>query len=181
MPSAVSNRYAAALADAVLDPKAGLDAGAIRQQLTDAASLVRTSPELNNVLLSPAVPASRKRAVVERLAASLEFSKLVRNFLFVLIDRRRTALLDDIRQAFEAELDTRSGLVRAQVSSAAPLDEAQQRSLEATLARLTGREVRAQFAVDPSLIGGAVARIGSTIYDGSVRGKLNELRTRLTT
>jgi F-type H+-transporting ATPase subunit delta len=179
MPHAVSMRYARALADAVLDPKSGLEAGRAWQELRSFAELVRDNAELRNVLMSPAVSPARKRAVVSRFAGILSASRLVRNFLFVLIDRRRIALLDEVVDAFEAEIDARLGIVRAQVISAAPLDEPQRAEMQAALGRLAGKQVRANFDVDPALIGGAVARIGSTIYDGSVRGQLDALRTRL--
>ena len=179
MPQAVSLRYARALADAVLDPKSGLEAGRAWQELQSFSALVRESTELRNVLLSPAVSPARKRAVVGRFAATLPLSKLVRNFLFVLVDRRRIGALDDVVEAFEAEIDARLGIVRAEVTSAAPLDETQRTEMQAALARVAGKQVRADFDVDPALIGGAVARIGSTIYDGSVRGQLDTLRGRL--
>jgi F-type H+-transporting ATPase subunit delta len=179
MPHAVSTRYSRALADAVLDPKSGLEPGRAWQELRTFADTVRDSVELRNVLLSPAVAPARKRAVVARLAGTLQISKLVRNFFYVLIDRRRLGLLDDMVAAFEAEIDARLGIVRAQVTSAAPLDDPQRAEMQAALARVAGKQVRASFEVDPALIGGAVARIGSTIYDGSVRGQLDALRTRL--
>ena len=179
MPHAVSTRYARALADAILESKSGLEPGRVWQELRAFADTVRDSAELRNVLLSPAVAPARKRAVVARLASAQEVSKLVRNFFYVLIDRRRLNLLDDIVAAYEAEIDARLGIVRAQVTSAAPLDEPQRTEMQTALSRVAGKQVRAAFDVDPALIGGAVARIGSTIYDGSVRGQLETLRTRL--
>jgi F-type H+-transporting ATPase subunit delta len=179
MPHAVSIRYARALADAILDSKSGLEPGRAWQELRSFAEIVRDSAELRNVLLSPAVSAARKRAVVGRFASTLPLSKLIRNFLFVLIDRRRIGMLDEVIDAFESEIDARLGIVRAQVTTAAPLDDTQRAEMQATLARVAGKQVRADFKVDPALIGGAVARIGSTIYDGSVRGQLDTLRTRL--
>ena len=118
-------------------------------------------------------------AVIGRFAGELGLSKLARNFLFVLVDRRRINLLHDIRAAFEAEIDERSGVVRAQVTSAAPLAGAERTQVQNKLSQMTGKQVRADFSVDEHLIGGVVAKIGSTIYDGSVRGQLDELRARL--
>jgi len=137
------------------------------------------SSDLPAVLLSPAVPPARKRAVVSRLAAQLGVSTLVQNFLFVVIDRRRIAMLKDIRQAFETLLDERVGVVRADVSSARELASAQREKIRQQLARATGKQVRCEFAVDGDLVGGVVVRVGSTIYDGSVRGQLEALRQRL--
>jgi F-type H+-transporting ATPase subunit delta len=179
MPHAVATRYARALADAILDAKSGLEPGRASQELRSFADIVRESAELRNVLSSPAVSAARKRAVAGRFAVTLPLSKLVRNFLFVLIDRRRIGMLEEVIDAFETEIDTRLGIVRARVTSAAPLDEAQRAEMQSALARVAGKQVRASFDVDPALIGGAVARIGSTIYDGSVRGQLDTLRSRL--
>jgi F-type H+-transporting ATPase subunit delta len=179
MPHAVSMRYARALADAVLDPKSGLEPGKAWQELRSVSELVSENAELRNVLTSPAVSTARKRAVIGRFASTLAVSRLVRNFLFVLIDRRRIALLPEVVDAFESEVDARLGVVRAQVTTAAPLDEPQRAEMQAALGRLAGKQVRASFDVDPALIGGAVARIGSTIYDGSVRGHLDTLRSRL--
>ena len=132
-------------------------------------------------MFSPAVASSKKRAVIARFAADLGLAPKVRNFIFVVIDHRRIAELSDIREAFEAAVDEQTGFVRADVASAQPLSDAQRGVLESQLSRLTGRRVRMQFATDESLIGGAVARIGSTVYDGSVRGQLATLRRRLTT
>jgi F-type H+-transporting ATPase subunit delta len=179
MPQAVASRYARALADAVLDVKSGLDAAQAKQQLRAFAEMVSGSAELREVLLSPAVSHSRKRALVSRFGSELGLSKLVRNLIFVLIDRRRIGMIDELLEAFETEVDARTGILRAKVTSAAPLDEAQRGAMQAALARLTGKQVRADFSTDESLIGGAVARIGSTVYDGSVRGQLQELRARL--
>jgi F-type H+-transporting ATPase subunit delta len=105
---------------------------------------------------------------------------LVRNFLYVVIDRRRTALFPEIRQAFRALLDERTGTIEAGVATARDLDEDERARVAGRLGRVTGKKVRCRFKVDQGLIGGMLARIGSTIYDGSVRGQLSALRRRLT-
>ena len=179
MPEAVSYRYARALADAVLDPRNGLTAEKAKSELQAFDELVQSSHELQNALLSPAVAPPRKRTVIGRFAGELALSKLVRNFLYVLVDRRRVNLLHDIRAAFEAEIDARSGVVRAEVTSAAPLADAERAQVQAKLSAITGKQVRADFSVNQDLIGGVVAKIGTTIYDGSVRGQLAELRAKL--
>ena len=180
MPHVASTRYAQALADAILDPKSTLSPEQAVTELRAFEQMFTGSAELRNVLLSPAVSAGRKRAVVARFAQSMPLSPLVRNFIYVIIDRRRADILDEVREALERELDERLGVARADVSSAAPLTAEQQRTLEAELSRLTSRKIRASYSVDPSLLGGAMARIGSTIYDGSVRARLEGLRARLT-
>ena len=179
MAHALASRYAQALADAVLAPGSSVDAGEIAKQLRSFEGLVNASPELRNVLLSPAVPTARKRAVVARIAERAGFSRPVRNFLYVMIDRRRTDLLAETAEAFETAIDERLGFVRAKVTSAAPLSERQQGELQQALSSVAGRQVRCDFTVDASLIGGVVARIGSTVYDGSVRTQLDSLRQRL--
>lgn len=180
MPLAVSARYARALADAVTAPGAGVDPAEAVRQLRDFTFLLAISAPLRNVLLSPAVAGQRKRALIGRAGGILGVSRLVRNFLFVVVDRRRVEQLADICEAFEALLDERLGLVRARVSSAVELSEAQRRLLDERLSRLTGKRVRSEFKVEPDLVGGVVARIGSTVYDGSVRGQLDALRRKMT-
>jgi len=176
--SAATSRYANALADAVT---AAGSATAPHDALAELRSFegALASPELRNALVTPAVAPARKRAVVGRVADILGLSRLSRNFLFVLIDHRRIAELSDILSAFEQILDERLGFARAQVASARELSEAQRRAITAALERASGKRLRAQFAVDASLIGGVVARIGSTVYDGSVRGRLQNLERRL--
>jgi F-type H+-transporting ATPase subunit delta len=137
------------------------------------------SVALHNALVTPAVPAARKRAVVGRIADLLKLSRITRNILYVLVDHRRIGLLSGIVAEFEQVIDARLGFARAEVSSPSELNEAQRRALDAQLARLTGKRIRMRFSIDPALIGGAVARIGSTVYDGSVRAQLATLERRL--
>jgi F-type H+-transporting ATPase subunit delta len=117
--------------------------------------------------------------VVQRFAETMPLSNPVRNFLYVVIDRRRTGNLNEIADAFELALDERMGILRAEVTSAAPLDETQQAALQQQLSRVSGKQVRCEFKIDPALIGGVTARIGSTVYDGSVRTQLQNMRERL--
>jgi F-type H+-transporting ATPase subunit delta len=179
MATAVASRYARAMADAVLAPSSGLPPQAALEQLRAFHGLVTSSHELANALVTPAVTYSRKRSVVGRLGDRLAIHRLARNFLYVLIDHRRIHALGDILEALETEFDTRLGMVRADVSSALALDDNQQATLRERLSRLTGKQVRCRFSTDPALIGGVVARIGSTVYDGSVRGQLEALGAQL--
>lgn len=176
MSLAIASRFARALADILSSPEAADDAV---QKLRAFEQLQHSSPELRNILTSPAVPARKKKAAIKRFADQLGFSTLLRNFLNVLIDHRRTAMLGEILASLEAQLDERRGIVRAQVSSARPLTEEQRQNVEAALARATGKKVFGQYAVDDALIGGLVARVGSKVYDGSVRGQLQAMRGRL--
>jgi F-type H+-transporting ATPase subunit delta len=148
-------------------------------ELRTFEAALKSSAELHNALISPAVAGSRKKAVVGRIADVLKLSRTSRNFLFVLVDRRRISALSDIIELFEATVDERLGLARAQVTSASELTEKQRAALASDLERLTGKRIRMQFEVDPALIGGVTARIGSTVYDGSLRGQLHTLGRRL--
>jgi F-type H+-transporting ATPase subunit delta len=104
---------------------------------------------------------------------------LIRNFIYVIINHRRIGLLPEISEAFDVLMDQRLGFVRAEVTSASALDARRSAGLEAELSRLTGKKMRLRFTVDSSLLGGASARIGSTVYDGSIRGQLQQLRRQL--
>lgn len=177
--SAVASRYANALADVVTATGSALDPKAAVTELRTFESALQGSPELHTALITPAIPASRKKAVVARVADNLRLSRVPRNFLFILVDHRRIASLSSIIQSFELVIDERLGFARADISSARELTEPQRAALNARLEQLTGKRIRPHFAVDSSLIGGVVARIGSTIYDGSVRGQLQSLERRL--
>jgi F-type H+-transporting ATPase subunit delta len=179
MSLAVASRYARALVDILFSPGSTLPADLAMAQLRIFEAMIEESVELRNVLISPSVSPARKRAVVGRFAQQVPFSTTIRNFLYVLIDHRRTALLPAILASIEAQMDERSGIVRAQIKSARPLDETQRGSVEASLARLTGKKIRGQYSVDDSLIGGVTAKVGSRVYDGSVAGQLAALRSRL--
>jgi len=166
--------------DVVLAPGASLKPDDAVAQLRAVDQMLTSSTELRTALLTPAIQTSRKHAVVARLLEKLGCAPLVRNFIYVIIDHRRIGIFSDICEAFEHVLDERRGVVRAEVVSAAPLGAPQSAGLEAELSRLTGKRMRLRFEVDPDLLGGVVARIGSTVYDGSVRGQLRQLRRRLT-
>jgi F-type H+-transporting ATPase subunit delta len=180
MPTtAVATRYANALADVVTSPASPIRPEDALAQLRAFEGVVRESTDLYNALTTPAIPASRKRAVVARIGGLLNISQLARNFLYVLVDHRRIGEISDIVQSLEVVLDERLGFARAEVSAARELTEAQRASLTAELERISRKRIRARFGVDPSLIGGVVARIGSTVYDGSLRGQLDALGRRL--
>lgn len=176
MLSAVASRYARALVDVVTEPGAGIDAETAKQQLRQVASLIATSSDLKGALLTPAVSPARKRAVIAKL---IDVHPKIRNFIYVVIDHRRVHEIPSIVEAFELLMDEHLGFVRADVSSATALTGAQQASLQAQLTRMAGREAKVKFKTDPALVGGVIARVGSTVYDGSVRGQLERLRTTL--
>jgi F-type H+-transporting ATPase subunit delta len=177
--TAVVNRFASALADLVVAKDSGLTPAQVIEQLRSFETGVGESPDLRLVLASPAVSTARKRAVIRRIADALALSPLIRNFILVLSDHRRAAALSQVIDAFELLVDERLGFVPAEIRSATELSEDQRQSLSGELARLAGSQVRLRFTIDPDLIGGATARIGSTVYDGSVRGQLATLRQKL--
>jgi len=179
MAMAAASRYARALADLAFDPKRGADPQSVAGELALFAGALEASSDLSSVLISPAVAPAHKRAVVTQLAKQGGISALVRNFLCVLVDHRRTALLSEIGEAFRALVYERLGLVEADISAARELPAGQRDRVAERLGRLTGKQVRCRFSVAQSLIGGLVARIGSTIYDGSVQGQLKALRLKL--
>lgn len=177
--SAVATRYANALADIATARGSALTPEAALGELRAFQATVDESPQLAAALETPAIPGGRKKAVIGRLAEALKLSRITRNFLYVLTDHRRIGSLREIIQAFEAAMDERMGILPAEVASAFEMDEEARATLAAELEKITGKRVRMSFAVDRSLIGGVAAKVGSTIYDGSVRGSLQSLEQRL--
>lgn len=171
-----SHQYANALADVALEQGA---ASAVLAQLNDFAGAYKESAELRNFLASPAVTSGGKHAVVEKLSARLGASKILRNFLFLVIDHHRTHMVPELAEAFEAVIRERQGIAEAVVVSAGELTEAQKKSLTQSLEKKTGKKIAAKYSLDARLLGGAVVRIGDTVYDGSVRHRLNEMRAKL--
>ncbi len=178
MLSVVSARYAKALVDVVTE-NAAIQSADVLRQLRSVQELIASSEELRAVLATPAVSPSRKRAVMAKLMAPLNLAQQVRNFVLVVIDHRRIESFSSIVEAFETALDARLGYVRADISSAHELSPPQREGLEAQVARISGKKARLKYSIDPALIAGVVARVGSTVYDGSVRGQLDRLRARL--
>ncbi len=166
-------RYARALLQALPDDRAADAADGFLQALADA---FRASDSLRDLLLNPAVPKPAARAGLDAVAQRLGASELVRNFLGVVVARGRAALLPTIAEVFTQEKETAQGIVRARVRAVAPLARDHETRLAAALERLTGRKVRLAVEVEPALIGGAVASVGSLVFDGSLRGQLERLR-----
>jgi F-type H+-transporting ATPase subunit delta len=169
-------QYANAFADIAIAQGAPQTA---TKQLLEFGGLYDESAELRNFLASPAVDLNGKHAVIEKLVARIGATKTIRNFLFVIVDHRRSHMLPEILQVTEDMVRQRQGIADAEVSSAVELSEAQKTEMSNTLGRLTGKRVEPKFSVDPALLGGAIARVGDTIYDGSLRSRLSEMRTRL--
>jgi F-type H+-transporting ATPase subunit delta len=177
--AAIASRYARALVEAILAQK--IDPDIARQQLRSIVEAVHESVELRRVWESPAISAEQKRAVLDAIARQMNALKPIRNFVAVLIDHRRIAMLDDITRQFEIELDAQLGFAQAEISSARQLSAEERSVLESQIERLTGKKVRARYASNPELLGGVMVRVGSTIYDGSVRGQLEKMKQELIT
>lgn len=172
--ASVASTYARAFAGVIL--RAHLDVNRALGELRSIAGLLAESPELRRVWENPAVPADQKRGVLDAIAARDEITQQVRNLVAVLIDHRRTHFLQPVIRQLEKELDARLGFVEADITSARLLGDGEKRGFEAQVEKLTGKKVRANYAQNSSLLGGAVLRIGSTIYDGSVKGQLEKIR-----
>lgn len=175
----IASRYAQALVDALLSPSAGTDARLSLAGLIEFVDIVKRSRDLELVLLSPSVSTQRKRAVISRIADAMPLDRLVRNFLYVLSDHRRLPLLPEIAEISRVVFDGRQGVLRANIAAAEPLSDHDQKQLAEALGVVTGKQIRIEMTIDPSLIGGIIARVGSTVYDGSVRGRLHWIGERL--
>jgi len=172
----IARRYASALADVVL--KSG-EADSVKTELAVWAQLFLGNVDLQNVLGSPAIPHLGKERVLMQLLDKTKPSRTTSSFLRVLLQNNRLNDLPEISERFAAVLAERAGIVNAEVISARELPEDERTAFEKTLERLTGKDMQITFTVDSSLIGGAVTRIGSTVYDGSVKTKLENLRSQL--
>jgi F-type H+-transporting ATPase subunit delta len=172
--ASVASTYARAFADVVIG--AHLDADGCIAQLRAIANLLAESSDLRRVWENPAIPADQKRGVLDVIAQRDEIAVQVRNLVAVLIDHRRVHFLEPIIRQLEKELDARLGFTEAQITSSRELDDAEKREFEAQVGRLTGKKVRAHYGQDASLLGGALLRLGSTIYDGSVKGQLEKIK-----
>jgi F-type H+-transporting ATPase subunit delta len=172
--ASVASTYARAFADVVLNDH--LDADRCIAELRTIATLLTESAMLRRVWENPAIPADQKRRVLDVIAERDTLSKQVRNLIAVLIDHRRMHFFEPIIDQLEKELDARMGFAEAQITSARVLGDAEKREFEAQVRKLTGKKVRATYGQDATLLGGAVLRIGSTIYDGSVKGQLERLK-----
>ena len=175
--AAVLGRYARAYADVVVQHKHHIEKAVA--ELEQMAALMSSSKELRNVLENPAVSREQKLKLLDAIIARMDAGKLLRNFLAVLIDHRRIANIGDLVEQFKQELDRRLGIADAKVSSVRALTESEKKSLEKELAEITGKKVRATYSEDPGLLGGVVVRMGSTIYDGSVLGRLQRMRQEI--
>ena len=175
--SAFAASYARAFADVVLDTK--LDSADVYRQLKDFSASFDGSKDLREVLLNPSIPTAKRVSILDAVNSRIGCGPKVRNFLAVLISHERLAALDEIIEEYRLEMNRRLSISDAEVVTARPLHDQERAKLEREVADLAGTRVNATFRQDKSLIGGAMVRIGSTIYDGSVRGRLERLKERL--
>jgi F-type H+-transporting ATPase subunit delta len=149
------------------------------QQLQSFLTLLTEQPEARTFLENPTMAGGRRNRLLKEISDALSFNRKVSNFINILADRNRLSILEEVVDEYRKLLDDRLGIVRARVTAARSLDPVQHRELESKLEQITGKQVRMEVAVDPSLIGGVIAQVGSTIYDGSVRQQLQAFKSRL--
>ena len=172
-----ATRYARALLDVAVKEQADLDR--IEDDLSQFVELFAQHPTLAKVLLNPAVPVPRKRAAVTDLLALANVSPILSKLIVLLAERDRLVLLPDLLASYRDRLLDHQHVVRAVVTTAMPIDAGRTEAIERSLATLTGRSVRLSMQIDPSILGGVIARIGSTVYDASVTRQLEKMRERL--
>jgi F-type H+-transporting ATPase subunit delta len=170
-------RYARAFAQVA--EASHIDVAAAQQQLLDFAETLADSHQLRELLGNPSIEMARKLRILDAIAQRAEILPQVRNFLAVILEHHRLAELDEIRAEYAKIVDAHSGAVEARIISARPLSPSDREQMEAEIAKLAGAQVRATYAEDVSLLGGAVVEIGSTIYDGSLRAQLQQLKHKL--
>jgi len=172
----LASRYARALLATLTDAKESERAEEFLAALADA---IEGSRAPRDVLLNPAVPKSSRKAVLVGLAEAHGAPKLVASFLRVVVDHRRAGHLPEIAEVFAEARAEQAGIVAVTLETASPLTDALKEKARTALEKLTGRKVRMRFGVDPAHVGGAVARIGSKVYDGSLKTQLDILRRRM--
>ncbi len=172
----VARRYATALADVVM--KTG-ETGTVQAELKTWEEMISSNGDLQRALANPAIAHLNKEKVLESLIAKAKPSRLTANFLRVLLRNNRLIELGEINQKFASVIDERTGVIGAEVVSARELSDAERRELSDSIAKLTGKSVKANFVIDKEIIGGVVTRIGSTVYDNSVKTQLENLKKEL--
>ena len=174
----VDLRYARALDEVVVEQKLARED--VKRQLRDFQDTFGSSAPLREVMENPSIPVEQKVRLLDSIAARIGMSSTVRNFVAVVISHERLHELSGIVEAYLEFADRDSDIAEAEVTSARPLDDAGRQTLEQSIAKLSGSaRVRATYHEDPGLLGGAVIKLGSTVYDGSVRGQLEQMKQRL--
>jgi F-type H+-transporting ATPase subunit delta len=176
--AAFAARYASAFLDVVTAAK--LDTAAIDAQLTDFLATWDGSAELREFFANPAIPAMQKVGILDTLNGKLGLQKELRNLLAVLINNDRIGAVHEVAEAYRRQLQERMGIRQVEIMTARVLDKTERDALTAEIGKLAGSPIAASFKLDASILGGTVVRIGSTVYDGSVRGRLDRLKEALT-
>ena len=172
-----ARRYARALFDVAIKEQQDLDA--IDRDLAEFVDLMKAHPLFEKVLLNPAVPAPRKRAAVAAVIGGAKLWPAVAKLLVLLAERDRLVLLPDLLAAYRERVRDMRKIVRAEVVTAEPLSPERAQAVARGLEQMSGRNVQMDLRVDPAIIGGVVARIGSTVYDASVATQLQKMKQRL--
>ena len=175
--AAFVSRYARAFLDVVTSAK--LDTAALDKQLADFEATWDGSPELQTFFQNPAVAATQKVGILDKLNAKLGLQKELRNLIAVLIDNGRIAEVSEVAAAWRALVQQQSGVKPAEIVTARELGAKERDSLAAEISKLAGAQIAATYKIDPAILGGTVVRIGSTVYDGSVKGRLERLKEAL--
>lgn len=176
--AAFVSHYARAFADVIVAAK--LDAAAIDARLEDFLATWNGSTELRELFENPAIDAKQKIEILDKLNSKLQMQKELRNLIAVLIKNDRIAHVNEVAAAYRIEIQARQGIRQAEIVTARELGEGERATLLAGVGKLAGAKIEASFKLDQSIMGGAVVRIGSTVYDGSVRGRLERLKEALT-
>lgn len=172
----IARRYAIALADVAID---GGEAAAVQEELLSWGKMISSNPLLKEVLANPAVAYDQKRKLLQELIQRTRVRQTTANFLQVLLRNQRLSEINEVNKWFGQILDERSGVIAAEITTARPVSEKSVEALRNKLASISGKKVRLRFVTDEDLIGGMVARIGSTVYDGSIRNQLREMELKL--
>lgn len=172
----IANRYAHALADVITERN---ESSEVTSELEGFASLMQDNRELYDVFASPVLATERKRAVLQAIIPRLALKKTAENFLQLLLQNNRLHNLPEIIRSLHKVLDERSGIVSAEVTTARPIGEESRTLLAQRLREATGREVRLQYQTDPEIIGGVITRIGSLVFDGSIKNQLAQMKQQL--
>jgi F-type H+-transporting ATPase subunit delta len=177
MAAAFASRYAGAFADVV--SSARLDAVALDQQFRDFLATWDGSKELRDLFMNPAVPASQKVAILDKLNAKMGLQRELRNLIAVLINNDRIGEVHEVATAWRVEMQERMGIRQAEIVTARELGESERAELLDGVGKLAGSRIEPTFKLDTSIIGGTMVRIGSTVWDGSIRGRLERLKEAL--
>ncbi len=172
----IANRYARALADVIVERR---ETNEVIKELIGFERMMSENPQLRDVFASPVIATERKRAMLDELLERISPRQTTANFLRLLLNHSRLQTLDQMLWALSRELDTRTNIVSAEVTTAREISDQEKAALQSQLKTATGKEVRLQFRTDPAIIGGVITRIGSLVYDGSVKNQLAQMKKKL--